>query len=33
MTFRHSMEEGGWDLSKVDTEKLKNQKQHSFSDK
>jgi F-type H+-transporting ATPase subunit beta len=24
--FRHSMEEGGWDLSKVDHEKLKNSK-------
>jgi F-type H+-transporting ATPase subunit beta len=24
--FRHSMEEGGWDLSKVDREKLKNSK-------
>ena len=24
--FMHSMEEGGWDLSKVDTQKLKESK-------
>ena len=31
--FKHSMEEGGWDLSKVDMEGLKDSRLHLYSDK
>ena len=31
--FKHSMEEGGWDLSKVDMKELTESKQLSYSDK
>jgi F-type H+/Na+-transporting ATPase subunit beta len=31
--FKHSMEEGGWDLDKVDMEGLKDSKLPSCSDK